>query len=40
VENAKSELIPEEIDEARHTVEELRSETLFGAEGKQRSRKA
>jgi TatA/E family protein of Tat protein translocase len=40
VENAKSELIPEEIDEARHTVEDLRSETLFGAEGKQRSRKA
>jgi len=40
VEEAKSDLIPEEVKEARDAVKDLKSEALYGAEQDKQRRKA
>ena len=40
VEEAKSDLIPEEVKEARDTIKDLKSEALYGAEQDKQRRKA
>jgi Sec-independent protein translocase protein TatA len=40
VEEVKSELIPEEVDEARRAIKDFKTEALYGAEQDKRRRKA
>jgi Sec-independent protein translocase protein TatA len=39
VEDAKSELVPEEVDQARRAIKDFKSEALYGAERDERQHK-